>query len=225
MYSSRKFLAVGSLQKGPFCALSTTLPYAQLTRRNKKPKRTGQTEPCNSGTGRNRTRNDPEPKRTEPLHVRTTNAEPRRTGKLTFPNDDFSKYPNRNESKRIEPVPPCNEEPRTSAGFSLSQSSNDISCSSSWIVWDMGCSKSYGLKPKQTMSHTIHEEEQEMSLLLSLKPKTQPKPTLRIANSYFLGGNKFPGTKGGPRIYYIVGCVIANIYIYIYICICVCTYT
>ena len=40
------------------------------------------TELFDSGTGRNRTRKRTEPNRTEPLRVRKTQAEPRRTGKL-----------------------------------------------------------------------------------------------------------------------------------------------
>ena len=63
-------------------------------------------EPCNSGTGRNRTRNQTEPNRTEPRRVRKTQAEPRRTGKNTFPNRTepnrliFKKVWNRNKSNR-----------------------------------------------------------------------------------------------------------------------------
>ena len=54
--------------------------------RNKKPNRTGRTEPFYSGTGRNRTRNRTEPNLIEPRRVRKTQAEPRRTGKINLPN-------------------------------------------------------------------------------------------------------------------------------------------
>ena len=57
------------------------------TGRNKRPnRRPNRTEPFNSGTGRNRTRNWTKPKWTEPRLVWKTLAEPRRTVKHDIPN-------------------------------------------------------------------------------------------------------------------------------------------
>ena len=50
------------------------------------------TEPCNSGTGRNRTRKRTEPNRPEPRRARKTQAEPRRTGTIICPNRTEPNY-------------------------------------------------------------------------------------------------------------------------------------
>ena len=82
------------------CICTRTRP---LTSMNKKPNRT---EPLNSGTSRNRTRNRTEPNQTEPRRVRNTQAEPRRTGNnsLSEPNGtepmNVRKVRNQNESNR-----------------------------------------------------------------------------------------------------------------------------
>ena len=55
-------------------------------RNRAEPAEPNQTEPFNSGTGRNRTPNRSEPNRTEPRHFRKTQAEPHRTGTNTIPN-------------------------------------------------------------------------------------------------------------------------------------------
>ena len=110
------------------CLVRLGVPVFGLifTGRNKKPNRTGKTEPnrtepFNSGTGRNRTRKRTEPNRTEPdwterRYVKKTQAELRRTGKNNCPNrtEPIRTEPNRliveksrTETNRTEPVPSC----------------------------------------------------------------------------------------------------------------------
>ena len=81
--------------------------YQEGIRNRTEPAEPNRTEPFNSGTGRNRTRNRTEANRTEPRRVRKTQAEPRRTGENTFPNRT---EPNRlvwsgTETNRTEPCP------------------------------------------------------------------------------------------------------------------------
>ena len=75
----------------------------QLAGRNKKPNRTGRTEPFNSGTGRTRTRKRTELNRTEPRRVRKSQAELRRTGTMVR-TEPTNCQKSGTETDRTEPV-------------------------------------------------------------------------------------------------------------------------
>ena len=68
-----------------------------------EPAEPNRTEPCNFGTGRNRTRNRTEPNRTEPRRLqKKTQAELCLTGKTNCPNRT---KPNRTDESRESPEP------------------------------------------------------------------------------------------------------------------------
>ena len=76
--------------------------FQEGIRNRTEPAEPNQTEPFDSGTGRNRTRKRTEPNRTEPRRVRKTQAKPRRTGEINFRTEpiNFRKVQNRNKSNR-----------------------------------------------------------------------------------------------------------------------------